>query len=349
MLENLLNTDGFIFNGKFYTNHISIGNFSIYFYAICIVTGMILCCLLAAPMFKRKGENPELILDIMIAVVPSCIVGARLWYVLFDIKTFINAENPFLAIIDIRQGGLAIYGGLLAGAIAITVVCKIKKIKVLKVFDLAAAVVPLGQVLGRWGNFFNQEVYGHEITNPSWQFFPAGVQIGTATNYKWYQALFFYEGTLNLLLFIGLYIFLWKSKNKAYGYTTGGYFVGYGVIRGVLEPFRSSDYNLPWFGKDTNIPAMTIVSILLVIAGIILIVDTMRRNGVVKIAFVDKFIAKISVWKKDKAEPKNAEVGSGAEKADSEAPRDNGGENDASNGNIKESENKNEKETKDDE
>ena len=346
MTENLLNTDGFIFNGKFYTNHISIGSFSIYFYAICIVTGMILCCLLAAPMFKRKGENPELILDIMIAVVPSAIVGARLWYVLFDIKTFINAENPFFAIIDIRNGGLAIYGGLLAGAIAIAVVCKIKKIKVIKVFDLAAAVVPLGQVMGRWGNFFNQEVYGREITNPSWQFFPAGVQIGTANSYKWYQALFFYEGTLNLLLFIGLYIFLWKSKNKAYGYATGGYFIGYGVIRGVLEPFRTSDYNLPWFGKNTSVPAMTIISILLVIAGIILIIDTMRRNGVVKIAFVDKFIDKISVWKKekaaDKAEPKNTETRGEADNANSENIgnlREN----------IKENENKNEKETKDNE
>ena len=100
MLQNLLNTDGFIFNGKFHTNHIQIGIFSVYYYAICIVTGMILCCLIAAPMFKRKGENPDLILDLMIAIVPSCIVGARLWYVIFDIKTFINAENPFLAIID---------------------------------------------------------------------------------------------------------------------------------------------------------------------------------------------------------------------------------------------------------
>lgn len=297
MLQNLLNTDGFIFNGKFHTNHISIGNFSIYFYAICIVAGMILCCVLAAPMFKRKGENPDLILDIMIAVVPSCIVGARLWYVLFDIKTFINAENPFLAIISIRDGGLAIYGGLLAGAIAIAVVCKIKKVNVLKVFDLAAAVVPLGQVLGRWGNFFNQEVYGQKITNPSWQFFPAGVQIGTAESYEWYQALFFYEGALNFLLFIGLYIFMWKSKNKAYGYTTGGYFIGYGVIRGVLEPFRTSDYNLPFFGKDTKIPAMTVISILLVLAGIILIIDTMRRNKIIKIKFIDDLQAKISAKK----------------------------------------------------
>ena len=269
---------------------------------------MILCCLIAAPMFKRKGENPDLILDLMIAIVPSCIVGARLWYVIFDIKTFINAENPFLAIIDIRNGGLAIYGGLAAGALAIFVVCKIKKISVLKVFDLAAVVVPLGQMAGRWGNFFNQEVYGQKITDPAWQFFPFGVQIGTPTNYEWHQALFFYEGTLNFLLFLVLYITFWKARTNTYGYATGGYFVGYGIIRGALEPLRLSEYNLPLFGKETSIPAMTLFSIILVLGGILLIVDTLRRDGKIKVQFVDKIKAKFAARKAVKEKNANAET-----------------------------------------
>ena len=313
MLQNLLNTDGFIFNGKFHTNHIQIGSFSVYYYAICIVTGMILCCLIAAPMFKRKGENPDLILDLMIAIVPSCIVGARLWYVIFDIKTFINAENPFLAIIDIRNGGLAIYGGLAAGALAIFVVCRIKKISVLKVFDLAAVVVPLGQMAGRWGNFFNQEVYGQKITDPAWQFFPFGVQIGTPSDYEWHYALFFYEGTLNFLLFLALYITFWKARTKTYGYATGGYFIGYGIIRGVLEPLRSSEYNLPLFGKETSIPAMTLFSIILVLGGIILIVDTLRRDGKIKVRFVDNIKAKFAERKAAKAETRNENLATGTE------------------------------------
>lgn len=323
MLQNLLNTDGFIFNGKFHTNHIQIGNFSVYYYAICIVTGMILCCLIAAPMFKRKGENPDLILDLMIAIVPSCIVGARLWYVIFDIKTFINAENPFLAIIDIRNGGLAIYGGLAAGALAIFVVCRIKKISVLKVFDLAAVVVPLGQMAGRWGNFFNQEVYGQKITDPAWQFFPFGVQIGTPSNYEWHHALFFYEGTLNFLLFLVLYITFWKARTKTYGYATGGYFIGYGIIRGVLEPLRSSEYNLPLFGKETSIPAMTLFSIILVLGGIILIVDTLRRDGKIKVRFVDNVKAKFAERKAAKAETRNENLATGTERSlDDENPTD---------------------------
>lgn len=277
---------------------------------------MILCCLIAAPMFKRKGENPDLILDLMIAIVPSCIVGARLWYVIFDIKTFINAENPFLAIIDIRNGGLAIYGGLAAGALAIFVVCKIKKISVLKVFDLAAVVVPFGQMAGRWGNFFNQEVYGQKITDPAWQFFPFGVQIGTPANYEWHQALFFYEGTLNFLLFLVLYITFWKARTKTYGYATGGYFIGYGIIRGVLEPLRSSEYNLPLFGKDTAIPAMTLFSIILVLGGILLIVDTLRRDGKIKVRFVDDIKAKFAGRKAAKAENAGVETLSGTQAAD---------------------------------
>ena len=276
MLQNLLNTDGFIFNGKFHTNHIQIGSFSVYYYAICIVTGMILCCLIAAPMFKRKGENPDLILDLMIAIVPSCIVG-----------------------------------------------CRIKKISVLKVFDLAAVVVPLGQMAGRWGNFFNQEVYGQKITDPAWQFFPFGVQIGTPSDYEWHHALFFYEGTLNFLLFLVLYITFWKARSKTYGYATGGYFIGYGIIRGVLEPLRSSEYNLPLFGKETSIPAMTLFSIILVLGGIVLIVDTLRRDGKIKVQFIDNVKAKFAERKAAKAETRNENLADGTESPlDNENPTD---------------------------
>ncbi len=279
MINNLLNSGNFIFNGNFYKNHITVFGIDIYYYAICIVLGMVVCCLLAVPLFKRKGENPDFILDLMICIVPSCIVGARLWYVIFDIKTFMNAENPFLAMINIRDGGLAIYGGLAAGAIAVAILCKVRKTSVLKIFDLAVCVVPFGQMMGRWGNFFNQEVYGQAITNPSAQFFPFAVEIGAPG--KWYQALFFYEGFLNFFLFVFLYVFLWKCRSKNHGYATGFYFIGYGLIRAVLETFRQSEYNLPLFGKNTSIPAMTIVSCLLILAGVELVLDVMRRDGLI--------------------------------------------------------------------
>ena len=201
--------------------------------------------------------------------------------------------------------------------------CRIKKISVLKVFDLAAVVVPLGQMAGRWGNFFNQEVYGQKITDPAWQFFPFGVQIGTPTNYEWHYALFFYEGTLNFLLFLVLYITFWKARTKTYGYATGGYFIGYGIIRGVLEPLRSSEYNLPLFGKETSVPAMTLFSIILVLGGIILIVDTLRRDGKIKVRFVDNIKAKFAERKAAKAETRNENLATGTERSlDDENPTD---------------------------
>ena len=132
MLNNLLNADHFILFGHEFTNHISLfGKFDVYFYAIAIVTGMILCCVFAVPLFKRRGENPELILDLMIGIVPLAIIGARLWYVLFDITHF----HSFFDVINIRDGGLAIYGGVAGGALGIFIVCKIKKISIIKIFD----------------------------------------------------------------------------------------------------------------------------------------------------------------------------------------------------------------------
>ncbi len=276
MLNNLLNADHFILFGHEFTNHISLfGKFDVYFYAIAIVTGMILCCVFAVPLFKRRGENPELILDLMIGIVPLAIIGARLWYVLFDITHF----HSFFDVINIRDGGLAIYGGVAGGALGIFIVCKIKKISIIKIFDFGATMLPLGQAIGRWGNFFNQEVYGQQITDPSLQFFPLAVEIDLGGSVKWYQALFFYESILNLIAFIGLYLFLYKRKGTTNGYSVGYYFIAYGIIRGILENFRQSEYNLPLFGL--KIKAMVIVSVILVLAGAAIIVSLLFKDGII--------------------------------------------------------------------
>ena len=97
-------------------------------------------------------------------------------------------------------------------------------------------------------------------------------------------------------------------RSHSYGYITGGYFIGYGIIRGILEPLRSSDYNLPFFGKDTNVPAMTIISIILVIGGILLILDTLRRDGKIKIRFIEKLTAKRKAAETVNTETEKAET-----------------------------------------
>ena len=112
----------------------------------------------------------------------------------------------------------------------------------------------------------------------------------------------------HFLLFLVLYITFWKARTNTYGYATGGYFVGYGIIRGALEPLRLSEYNLPLFGKETSIPAMTLFSIILVLGGILLIVDTLRRDGKIKVQFVDKIKAKFAARKAVKEKNANAET-----------------------------------------
>ena len=273
-MYQLLNADHFVLFGNKIANHITLfGKFDVYFYAIAIVTGMILCCILAVPLFRKRGENPDLILDLMIGIIPLAIIGARLWYVLFDIKSF----HSFWDVINIRDGGLAIYGGVCGGALGIFIVCKLRKISVIKIFDFGATMLPLGQAIGRWGNFFNQEVYGQSVTNPSLQFFPFAVEIDLAGTAGWYQALFFYESVLNIALFIGLYLFLKNRKGTTNGYSVGYYFMGYGLIRGILENFRQSEYNLPLFGLDVK--AMVIVSLLLVLSGAIIIALLLKKDG----------------------------------------------------------------------
>lgn len=239
----------FTFDGKhFYKNYFALHlfgkEFTIAYYAIAIVAGMIACVLLARPLCKKIGLNPDILLDYMIAIIPISIICARLWYVVTDLDSF----HSFYDVIAIWNGGNAIFGGVMGGALAIFIVSKIKKIPFFTIADMGGIMLPLGQAIGRWGNFFNQEVYGG-VTSAH---FPFGVYI--AAEGEWHVALFFIEGLLNMALFAALYTYYMKRKNvDQLGYTTGMYLFGYGVIRAILEPLRDAKYNLTGWGFKTQV------------------------------------------------------------------------------------------------
>lgn len=113
--------------------------------------------------------------------------------------------------------------------------------------DCVVPTIPLAQAIGRWGNFFNQEVYGG-IANESLQFFPFAVYIDRVG--EWHYALFFWEGLLNLILFTVLFVFAWKNAKKPNGLLTGAMILGYGIIRTVMEPLRDPSYILNGNGSD---------------------------------------------------------------------------------------------------
>ena len=161
---------------------------------------------------------------------------------------------------NFRTGGMSIIGAIIGGAIAIIIYSVIKKDKeIFKYTDIICAVLLLAQAIGRWGNYFNGELYGRLVENPAIKGLPLVVQIGE----NYYQALFFYESALDLLGFVfTAEIFLGIKKHT--GYTTAFYLVYYGVVRSILENFRSEEFIL----KLGSIRVSLVCSILMVLAGI---------------------------------------------------------------------------------
>ena len=237
----------------------------IYWYAIIIVIGMIIGVSIALFLAKRKGFVVDDILDIVLWVLPLAIIGARLYYVITDW----DASWTFQRIFAIRDGGLAIYGGIIAGAITAIIVMKVKKMTtrdIIKILDCLVVGVIIGQSIGRWGNFVNMEAHGGLIANEALHFFPFGVLIGG----KWYYATFFYESMWNLIGFVGLLILNIK-KPKWTGVSTLCYFIYYGIGRSWIEGLRTDSL---YFLK--NILGETIrisqaLSIILVIVGVALL------------------------------------------------------------------------------
>ena len=170
---------------------------------------------------------------------------------------------------------MSIYGGVIGGAVGIALYCLVFKKNFLAVGDVAAVSLILGQALGRWGNFFNQEVYGTVVTNSSFQWFPFAVLLDNGT---WHYALFFYESIINLAIFAVLLVLIKRSKKV--GLVSGIYLISYGLIRFLLEPLRESQYNLMLFGLKLS----SVTSAIAVIIGIVIIVliYTKFRRGEVE-------------------------------------------------------------------
>lgn len=202
-------------------------------YAFFIILGMAAAIGISAYFFKRKGHDPYIVIDFALIIIPLGIVGARLYYVLFQLSEF----KSFSDVITIWKGGLAIYGGVIGGILGALIVCKYKKLNFLEILDCIVPGLILAQAIGRWGNFFNQEAYGGLITNPKLQWFPFAVYIDNQA--AWYQATFFYESFFNLIGFALLFILAYKYKGKAKGLIFFSYLTFYGIVRVVIEGFRS--------------------------------------------------------------------------------------------------------------
>lgn len=248
-------------------------------YGVIIGTGFLIGLLVAVLQCHYRNIEPEFMYTLLLYVFPFAIVGARIYYVLFELERF----TSFYSVIAVWEGGLAIYGGVIGGAIALILACIIHKKSIIDTLDIVIPSLLIGQVIGRWGNFVNQEAYGLYISNPSFQFFPFGVYIEHCTQLAegcvcggsgWHLATFFYESLWNLVGFI-IAIMLLKTF-RFQGLLVAFYCIYYGIGRFWIEGLRMDSLYWGIFRVSQ------LLSLLLVLIGVglmlVIIIKNRRKN-----------------------------------------------------------------------
>lgn len=212
---------------------LTIFGFSIRWYGVLIALGVLGAVLLAWRREEKLGLKRETTLDLALICVPAGIVCARLYYVLFSWDYY--ALHP-AEILDLRGGGLAIYGGVIGGVLAGWIYSRVKKIPFGTLADLVAPGLAFGQAVGRWGNFLNQEAYGAAVTKAQFQFFPLSVYIEGS---GWHWATFFYESLWCALICVFLLIAEKRGFFKRRGDTFLWYLFLYALERCLVEGLRT--------------------------------------------------------------------------------------------------------------
>ncbi len=230
----------------------SIFGFEIALYGVIIAVGVVLAFAVITRAAKKDGIDPDDFYDMGIWVLVFGILGARAYYVIFSWDYY---KNDLLSILNIRQGGLAIYGGIIAGILTVIIWCRVKKKDMPAMLDLTFIGVLVGQIVGRFGNFTNREVFGGYTDNLFAMRLPVDAvrrrdiseelasHILEGTNYIQVHPTFLYESTLNLILLILLYNL--RKYRKFKGELSLWYLGGYGIIRFFVEGIRTDRLKIP--------------------------------------------------------------------------------------------------------
>lgn len=235
-----------------------IGSFTIYWYAFFILMGALVCYYVAQYLIKKDGYPHVLLENTFFIAFPAGIIGSRIWYVLSSLEEY---QSNWLDIFNFRLGGLAIQGGVLFGVAAgVWYVRKYHpKLSLRYAMDIVIPNILIAQAIGRWGNFFNQEVYGACLPTESFWFLPRFIvnqmSEGICASGLTAVPLFLYESILNTIGFILITFVLrkfWK-KRRHLGDLASLYFVWYGIVRLILEPLRQSEYIMMIFGIRTSV------------------------------------------------------------------------------------------------
>lgn len=250
---------------------IMIGNFGIALYGIVIGLGMILGLTLSANVAKKTGHDPDVIWDLAAPLLIFGIMGARIYYVIFMWDFY--KDDP-IQILNLRGGGLAIYGGIIAGLLTIYIFCKVKKQRFSLILDFVMYGLLVGQIMGRWGNFFNREVFGEYTNNLLAMRIPVSMvrerdisasiaaHMAEGTNYIQVHPTFLYEGMWNLAILVFLLLYL--EHKKFDGEIALLYFAGYGIGRALIESIRTDQLYI----TGTHIPVSMVLGLAMAAAAI---------------------------------------------------------------------------------
>ena len=239
------------------------------YYGVIIALAMLTGALVAYREAKKTGQKVDDYIDFTLYTLIAAIIGARIYYVIFEWDYY--SAHP-LEIFNLRAGGLAIYGGVLASVLTLFIFTKVKKLKFWLMADTAVQGLIIGQIIGRWGNFFNREAFGSYTDSLFAMQLPVSEAKGITqeliehlvtidgVSYVQVHPTFLYEGTWNLLLFIG--ICLYKRHKKFDGEIFAIYLMGYGVGRFIIESLRTDQLVIKALG---GIAASQVLSIILIV------------------------------------------------------------------------------------
>ena len=245
----------------------SIFGYDIMWYGIIITLAMVAGFFVAKHNAKFEKIKVDDVLDLAIFLIIFSMVGARLYYVLMKLENY----HSFWDVIDVRKGGLAIFGGVGAGALTVFVVSKVKKISTGKMYDMVAPGLLIGQVIGRWGNFMNAEAHGTETKLP-WRM---GIQYAGSSVTKYYHPTFIYESLWNLVGFSLIMIFY--KKKKFDGQHAIFYMIWYGFGRFFIEGLRTDSLYFMKSVFGETIRVSQVVGAAIFVIGIIAMIIGLAR------------------------------------------------------------------------
>ena len=249
---------------------IELGNIKIYWYSVLILIGVLLGSYIVTKESKRFNISQSKISDMLFYTIIFGIIGARLYYVIFNLDYYINYP---IDIIKVWEGGLAIHGGIIAGITYLIYYTKKKNLNLLQITDIFAPGLLIGQAIGRWGNFFNSEAHGSitTIVHLKKLMLPNFIIEGMYIDGNYYIPTFFYE---SLICIIGLIIILIIRRTKIIktGQITGFYLIWYGIGRYIIEAYRTDSLML------STLKQAQIISIIMIIMGLVIIVLSKNKE-----------------------------------------------------------------------